>query len=158
MTITASYYRLLGLSDGCSMNDLKKAYRIKARQYHPDLNHNPGAADIFISITEAYEYLIRHMSGAQGGLGNKTNLSEQWEENIRQQARRRAEYYSRTKYANFVKSPTYKTTRIFDITTIIYGLVVSVLIIALDIYSYSWLKIHATTREEEPSFSFMVFF
>ena len=36
---------------------IKKAYRKLAKQYHPDVNHSPDAADRFREITEAYDTL-----------------------------------------------------------------------------------------------------
>uniref|UniRef100_A0A6C0HHU4 J domain-containing protein n=1 Tax=viral metagenome TaxID=1070528 RepID=A0A6C0HHU4_9ZZZZ len=39
---------------------IKKYYRIKALQYHPDKNKDPGAAANFMEIKEAYDYLLRH--------------------------------------------------------------------------------------------------
>lgn len=52
------YYKTLGVPRDASEQDIKKAYRKLARQYHPDLN--PGdeaAANRFKKINEAYEVL-----------------------------------------------------------------------------------------------------
>lgn len=52
------YYSTLGVSKGASDDDLKKAYRKLAMQYHPD--KNPGNAEAekkFKSINEAYDVL-----------------------------------------------------------------------------------------------------
>ncbi len=52
------YYEILGLSKGVSQDDIKKAYRKLAIQYHPD--KNPGdknAEERFKEATEAYEIL-----------------------------------------------------------------------------------------------------
>ena len=155
MTV-ADYYRILGLSEGCSINDLKRAYRFRARQYHPDLNHQPGASDLFIRVTEAYEFLLNHISSASDNREISSDYLNQWEAYHRKRARERAEYYSKTRFENFAKSSTYRTTRIFDGTTIIYGLVISLLIIGVDIYSYSTLMSQATSKEDEPSFTFMI--
>ena len=51
------YYETLGVSRGASEDDLKKAYRRLAKQYHPDANKDQGAEARFIEINEAYETL-----------------------------------------------------------------------------------------------------
>ncbi|EHB11991.1 DnaJ-like protein subfamily C member 16 [Heterocephalus glaber] len=50
-------YRVLGVSRTASQADIKKAYKKLAREWHPDKNRNPGAADKFIQISKAYEIL-----------------------------------------------------------------------------------------------------
>ena len=51
------YYELLGVERGASEAEIRRAYRKLARQYHPDINKEPGAADRFKEISEAYEVL-----------------------------------------------------------------------------------------------------
>ncbi len=52
------YYEVLGLSKGASEEEIKKAYRVKAKQYHPDLNpDDPEAEAKFKEVNEAYEVL-----------------------------------------------------------------------------------------------------
>ncbi|XP_024410021.2 dnaJ homolog subfamily C member 16 [Desmodus rotundus] len=50
-------YRVLGVSRTASQADIKKAYKKLAREWHPDKNKDPGAADKFIQISKAYEIL-----------------------------------------------------------------------------------------------------
>ena len=58
---TASeYYKILDLPSDSSVEDIKKAYRKKARLFHPDINHAPDAKDLFITATEAYEFLLAY--------------------------------------------------------------------------------------------------
>jgi curved DNA-binding protein CbpA len=57
------YYRILGIRQGASDDEIRKAYRKKALEYHPDRNHSPEAEEMFIRITEAYEYLTSHPHG-----------------------------------------------------------------------------------------------
>jgi curved DNA-binding protein CbpA len=51
------YYAILGVSPGATLSEIKRAYRKLAKQYHPDVNNNPDAAERFRELTEAYDTL-----------------------------------------------------------------------------------------------------
>ena len=51
------YYEVLGVSKQASADEIKRAYRKKAKQYHPDVNKEPGAEEKFKEVQEAYEVL-----------------------------------------------------------------------------------------------------
>ena len=52
------YYEVLGVQKGASDDEIKKAYRKLAKQYHPDLNKDdPTAAEKFKEVGEAYSVL-----------------------------------------------------------------------------------------------------
>jgi len=50
-------YATLGVSRDASLQEIKKAYKQKALQWHPDKNKDPNANEKFMEITNAYEML-----------------------------------------------------------------------------------------------------
>ncbi len=51
------YYDLLGVSRGVGDEDIRKAFRRKAMEFHPDRNKSPDAEEKFKEINEAYQVL-----------------------------------------------------------------------------------------------------
>lgn len=51
------YYKILGISRTSNDDEIKKAYRKLALQYHPDKNKSPAAEEKFKEVAEAYEVL-----------------------------------------------------------------------------------------------------
>jgi curved DNA-binding protein len=54
---TRDFYQALGVSKGASQDEIQRAYRRLARQYHPDVNKDPEAEERFKEISEAYDVL-----------------------------------------------------------------------------------------------------
>jgi molecular chaperone DnaJ len=52
------YYEILGVSRNATKEEIKKAFRAKARQYHPDINKEKNAEEKFKEIGKAYETLM----------------------------------------------------------------------------------------------------
>ena len=76
------YYEVLGVSKDASDKEIKSAFRKLAKQYHPDVNKEPGAAEKFKEAQEAYavlsdeskrrqydQYGHAAFDGANGGAG-----------------------------------------------------------------------------------------
>ncbi len=57
MAVKRDYYEVLGVSRDASNEEIKKAFRKLAFQYHPDRNREDGAEDRFKEVNEAYEIL-----------------------------------------------------------------------------------------------------
>ena len=56
-TSKRDYYQVLGVSRGASDEDIKKAFRKLAMEYHPDRNKDAAASERFKEINEAYQVL-----------------------------------------------------------------------------------------------------
>jgi molecular chaperone DnaJ len=98
MATQRDFYDVLNIARGASKDEIKKAYRKLARQYHPDVNKDDGAEEKFKEILHAYEVLSdekkRNMydtyghagvengaggfgSGFEGGFGNISDIFEE---------------------------------------------------------------------------------
>ncbi|MFE8644379.1 MAG: J domain-containing protein [Comamonadaceae bacterium] len=55
--MSSNHYEALGLAGSASLADIKKAFRQKAAQLHPDRNPAPDAAARFQAVQKAYEVL-----------------------------------------------------------------------------------------------------
>jgi len=51
------YYEVLGIGRSASDDEIKKAYRKLARQFHPDVNKEAGASEKFAEVQESYDVL-----------------------------------------------------------------------------------------------------
>ena len=58
MSVTyKDYYAILGVPRTATEEEIRKAFRKKAREFHPDVNKSPGAEERYKELNEAYEVL-----------------------------------------------------------------------------------------------------
>lgn len=150
MTVS-DYYRILEISADSSSEDIKKAYRKKAHLYHPDINPSPDAKDLFISITEAYEFLIEYNEKIKSGDEEYRKAMEDWRKYRQYRSRNKATAYSRTSYVTFKNTKFYKSTRIFDRTTIIFSFVISIMVLIFSVTGYIDRLKHPFPETEVPA-------
>jgi DnaJ-class molecular chaperone len=53
----SEHYAALGLQSDATLSDIKRAFRQKASQFHPDRNSDPDAPARFREVQEAYDVL-----------------------------------------------------------------------------------------------------
>ncbi len=114
---TSHYYNILGVSKNAGIREIKKAFRIKAKAFHPDINKTEGAHEKFLDINEAYTYLMNLHGKYAGNISDQTaheNYYHYWMEKERQKARARAAQRARMRFEEFKQSPLYKTTNILS--------------------------------------------
>lgn len=67
------YYILLGIPYSANFDDVKKAYRKKAIELHPDHNNSPTAASDFQRLQEAYHFISENYNDIQLILSHQHN-------------------------------------------------------------------------------------
>jgi hypothetical protein len=149
--INKKYYVVLGLETGASVDEIKKAYRKKARLYHPDLNHSPESKDKFIEVTEAYEFLISNHNKILSDDESYKQAMDDWRKYRQDRSHVKARAYARTSYNSFKKTEFYKSTQILDGTAIFFCFITSLLIIFYTITGYIYRLNNPYPGEEKPS-------
>lgn len=104
------YYKVLGLSSKATVDEIKHAYRKKAKELHPDKNKSPDAHEQFILLTEAYECLINIKSSKSRVQQPSTSYTE-WQRENRERARQQAREYAEMDFEKFKKTGYYKKSQ-----------------------------------------------
>jgi hypothetical protein len=93
------FYKILEVTRDASPDDIKRAYRTKAKLVHPDVNNSPKANEVFAVVTEAYEVL----SDDQKRYLHDVKLN--YIDSARTEAERKKQYYGSSvkndSYTNF---------------------------------------------------------
>jgi hypothetical protein len=90
-------YRLLQLRSDATQDDIKRAFRNKAKLLHPDRNTSSDAHEQFILLHEAYEKLQKHRPDPRRRHPAMT------EEERMERSRKAAENYAKMKYREYIR-------------------------------------------------------
>lgn len=116
------HFTTLGLKMNANEMQIKKAYRNKAKLYHPDVTPSPAAAQLFIDVNIAYEILLDYKSGGtttysssqtaaasnekfHGSQFTKSDMEEAW---AKQRKRERDDYEV------YLKLPWYSPIKLLE--------------------------------------------
>ncbi len=105
-----NYHRILGIASNASIEEIKRAYRQKAKELHPDRNKSLNAHEQFILLSEAYEYAL----SSQGSVRYKQKQAapkQDWQTQRREEARARARAHAKMQYEEYIKTDFYKNSR-----------------------------------------------
>jgi hypothetical protein len=102
------YFKILQISENASEEDIRKAYRRLAKEFHPDVNKSKDAHERFIQISEAYEILLNQknklFAEGQQYENEATQAAEEAEyERFREEIRERARKQAQMRYEEFVR-------------------------------------------------------
>lgn len=113
-----NYYQILDVLPNADIEQIKKAYRKKAKQYHPDICKDDDAQERFVLINEAYEYLVKLKSIRSKTSYNSNNDADafwrKWKQEEKRKARERAQQYAKMRYEAYIKSDIYKTSEVVN--------------------------------------------
>jgi DnaJ-class molecular chaperone len=102
----ANYYQILGINRNAGIEEIKRAYRKLALQYHPDKNKSKNAESMFILIHQAYQTLTDSKKREQYNLsldfGISIELLKKKEEKA--QKEREKKYGTAHKYDTDIKN------------------------------------------------------
>lgn len=155
--VISEYYNILGLPVNSSIGEIKKAYREKARLYHPDINHQPDAKDKFIRITEAYDFLIANHKNREINEEEYFRIVEEWRKYRQDRSRQRAEYYAKSSYVRFKKTKYYRSTRILNAAPVVFNFFIALFVLANTIVGYIFkLKNPEPGEEKHTLLSFIL--
>lgn len=119
------YFQILGLHYTADLNEVKQAYRVLAKQYHPDVSASPDAQQKFIQVNEAYEFLrdddrrnyyvqSRRTAASEVEQRRREALYNEWVRRQQAAARSRAEANAHDSFDAFSKSPIYRTAMVIN--------------------------------------------
>ena len=82
--------------------EIKEAFRTKAKIYHPDVSDDPEAAELFIKLTEAYQYAIQKnefINRIRNHISQKESFENRWKAQQRKKAQEYARRHAKMKYS-----------------------------------------------------------
>ncbi len=132
------YCTILEVSENASLDEIIKAYRQKAKLYHPDVNPHPKAHAQFVLLNEAFVFLKKYHAQPTTKSAQQTYWHEwqQEKQHANEQARKQAEM----RYRDYIQSDEYRYLNALNIIVDHLGIVLSMILpIALPTLFFWWL-------------------
>lgn len=113
--MSAHYYSILGIDENATLDEIRQAFRNRAKQLHPDKNKSPDAQQQFIALTEAYEYALAAKTQKFKRYVSPFENLEKQRQKERAEAIRKAQEYARMRYEEFEKTEAFQTINALNI-------------------------------------------
>ena len=165
MKIFEKYYRTLEIADGSTDQEIKAAYRRLVKLYHPDKSGDENTRDKFIDVNEAYEVLLRRDEYVRDALlryqkrkQTDGRMREPRSRDYAAGARERAEGNSYKRYAEFEKTPIYRTAVVFNsvFNYVVFG--IGIIMIISPFIGYYNQVTYGRSDGKEPEFHILPIF
>lgn len=138
----ATYYDILRIDQNASQSDIKKAYRIMAKKYHPDLNPDEDAHEQFIEIEVAYSCLSNSDSKLAYDrllkFGNshmaQNNVLRKYKNDVERRTSRgrtRANVRTRMSYKQYQRDELLKTSAAAAVIQVLITIIMAILLAIL---------------------------
>ena len=119
------YYKVLNISENATLEEIKKAFRELAKEYHPDKNKSSDASVKFREVFEAYEILKdkitkdifderrrKFYNKQSAEFNNEKYTKSDAYENVKTEANKRAEYFSKMTFDDFLQSSIFMLKKV----------------------------------------------
>jgi len=136
------YIEILQISSSATLFEIKKAYRRRAKQLHPDVNSSPDAQEQFCLLNEAYDFFVSTLSSNEASQINIAQNNWFSKQNI---SRSRSEKYAKMRYDQFINTDFYQTsTSINTLFDFVIVVLILMALIGIPLFAYAYSGIFAT--------------
>ncbi|NRA13501.1 MAG: DnaJ domain-containing protein [Crocinitomicaceae bacterium] len=153
----ANYYEILGLRESASSDEIKKAYRILAKKFHPDLNKEEDATEKFIALEEAYSCLSKNDSKTAYDIllkykRNKISrptVERKYRNDVNRRTapgRKNANYHSRMNYKQYQRDELFRTSGMALVIQSVF-LMITAVVFAIILYNIA-ISIYGVQTEK----------
>lgn len=135
-----NYYEILGVSQKASNQEVTKAFRVLAKEYHPDINSSTNAKGKFIEIYEAYSILKDDQKRViydsiisvkddeiKGEETTESKTYSTWQKTAKEEGK----YYSETNYKEFAEKVLKKIKVVAKTTKVVLGFFIAMIVCGL---------------------------
>lgn len=129
-----TYCSILGIDRKSSISQIKRAYRHKCKELHPDLNKKDKAHEDFILLHEAYHFMLKFKT--KSFEIDQDPEIEKWFQENKERARHRASQFADMKFEDFKNTLYFKQLQAGFILLETLKFILALIIIALPFFGF----------------------